>query len=303
MVMGQNQLTYQSNHSRKVLPNAPAIRSRAGNNGGLPSWNHTQDGISRNLYSVYFMFHRITLGLFRSHTVIKLGVVCCGTYFMLGVAPKRNDFTPVIVAVEETAALESPLSTSISEPIKETPEKQAEGATFRPEIHPNRQTSTPQSENEAAPVSHKEIATTSAKSYIRRYARIARAEMNKFGVPASISLAQGLIESRSGTSKLAVNNNNHFGIKCFSRKCKKGHCSNHSDDSHKDFFRIFNSSWESWRAHSELISSGRYATLKKHGKNYRKWAEGLEHLGYATDNSYSEKLIATIQKYHLNEFD
>ena len=63
--------------------------------------------------------------------------------------------------------------------------------------------------------------------------------MDKFGIPASITLAQGLLESNNGESRLTTKNNNHFGIKCFSRKCKKGHCSNFSDDSHKDFFRKY----------------------------------------------------------------
>ena len=127
--------------------------------------------------------------------------------------------------------------------------------------------------------------------------------MRKFGVPASISLAQGLIESRAGSSKLAKTNNNHFGMKCFSRKCKKGHCSNFTDDTHKDFFRIFDNAWDSWRAHSQMISTGRYAKLKKYGHDYRKWANGLKSVGYATDRNYAEKLIGVIEKYNLNRFD
>jgi hypothetical protein len=118
-----------------------------------------------------------------------------------------------------------------------------------------------------------------------------------------ISLAQGLIESRAGNSKLAKQNKNHFGIKCFSKKCVKGHCSNHCDDHHKDFFRIFKSSWESWRAHSVMISSGRYASLKKNGRDYKKWAHGLKRLGYATDRTYAEKLIGIIERYKLNRYD
>lgn len=75
-----------------------------------------------------------------------------------------------------------------------------------------------------------------APGYIERFAPIAVQEMEKYGIPASISLAQGLLESRAGTSKLAVQTNNHFGLKCFSRGCKKGHCKNFTDDTHKDFF-------------------------------------------------------------------
>ena len=142
-----------------------------------------------------------------------------------------------------------------------------------------------------------------AQEYIERYSDIARKEQAQYGVPASISLAQGLIESRAGTSKLAKNNNNHFGIKCFSRHCRKGHCSNFTDDTHKDFFRKFESSWGSWREHSLLLSRGRYKSLHKHGTDYRKWAYGLKSIGYATDRTYAEKLIGVIEKYDLHQFD
>lgn len=142
-----------------------------------------------------------------------------------------------------------------------------------------------------------------AKSYIARFNRVAITEMNRYGVPASISLAQGLIESRAGSSKLAVSNNNHFGIKCFSKKCKKGHCSNFTDDSHKDFFVKYPSPWYSWRAHTKLLAGGRYKRLHQYGRNYRKWAYGLKSIGYATDRTYAEKLIGIIERYELFKYD
>lgn len=141
------------------------------------------------------------------------------------------------------------------------------------------------------------------QAYIDRFSKIAIAEMKKYGIPASISLAQGLVESRYGTSKLAKNNNNHFGIKCFGKKCRKGHCSNYEDDHHKDFFRKFSNPWESWRAHSQLLNNSNYGRLKKHGKDYRKWALGLKQLGYATDKKYPEKIIGVIENYNLHRFD
>ena len=70
------------------------------------------------------------------------------------------------------------------------------------------------------------------KSYIEAHAATAQREMDLYGIPASITLAQGLLESNAGESKLATHNNNHFGIKCFSKTCRKGHCSNFTDDSH-----------------------------------------------------------------------
>jgi flagellum-specific peptidoglycan hydrolase FlgJ len=141
-------------------------------------------------------------------------------------------------------------------------------------------------------------------AYIQRYAAIAMAEMREYGIPASISLAQGMVESNAGASTLAVRNNNHFGLKCFSKKCHKGHCSNFTDDHHKDFFRIFNTPWASYRAHSILLSQGRYKPLHQLGtKNYREWAMGLDRLGYATASGYGAALIQCIEDWQLYKFD
>lgn len=158
-------------------------------------------------------------------------------------------------------------------------------------------------DNDAAPKAASLQAPANVNAYIARFHRVAIAEQRKFGIPASISLAQGIIESRSGRSTLAVKANNHFGIKCFSRKCGRGHCINMHDDHAKDFFRKYATAWESYRAHSQILTKGRYIKLKKHGRDYRKWAYGLEKLGYATDRSYAEKLIDVIEKYNLQKYD
>ena len=143
-----------------------------------------------------------------------------------------------------------------------------------------------------------------ATAYIQRFSKVAQSEMNKFGIPASIKLAQGLLESNNGKSRLAAENFNHFGLKCFSKSCQKGHCSNHSDDSHKDFFRKYQSAWESWRDHSQFLMGPRYAHLQKHDKkDYKKWAKGLKKAGYATDKKYDKKLIDLIEQYELHRFD
>jgi flagellum-specific peptidoglycan hydrolase FlgJ len=140
--------------------------------------------------------------------------------------------------------------------------------------------------------------------YIKHYAPIAVKEMKQYGVPASITLAQGLLESNVGESKLATKNNNHFGIKCFARSCKKGHCSNYTDDSHKDFFRAYPNANESYRAHSLFLQKDRYKHLKKLGtKNYKSWAHGLRKAGYATDKKYAPKLIKLIEVLGLARFD
>lgn len=141
--------------------------------------------------------------------------------------------------------------------------------------------------------------------YVDRYAKIAKTEMSKYGIPASITLAQGLLESNIGKSTLATQNKNHFGIKCFSRKCAKGHCSNFADDSHKDFFRIFANSWESYRAHSLLLKNNkRYSRLfKLRRTDYKGWAKGLKKAGYATDKTYANKLIKLIEDLGLAKYD
>lgn len=142
------------------------------------------------------------------------------------------------------------------------------------------------------------------QAYVKRFAHIAVTYMHTYGVPASISLAQGLLESAGGTSKMAVRSNNHFGMKCFSRNCRKGHCSNYPDDTHKDFFLNYKAAWESWRAHSILVTTKHYKSLpKKCKKNYREWAFGLKRLGYATDPNYAYALIRLIERHKLNVYD
>lgn len=142
-----------------------------------------------------------------------------------------------------------------------------------------------------------------AKEYVSRYASIALAEQKKFGIPASIKLAQGLLESNIGKSDLAKKNNNHFGIKCFQKRCHKGHCTNHYDDHHKDFFRNYQTVWQSYRDHSVLLSKPRYAELKRYDvSNYEAWALGLKRLGYATDKNYAKKIINIIEILDLYQF-
>jgi flagellum-specific peptidoglycan hydrolase FlgJ len=142
-------------------------------------------------------------------------------------------------------------------------------------------------------------------AYVKKYEQKAKHEMKAHGIPASITLAQGLLESNAGESRLAKNNNNHFGMKCFSRKCKKGHCSNFTDDSHKDFFKIYKDPAESYKAHSSLLTNGaRYNSLFKLKKSdYKGWARGLRKAGYATDPIYDKKLIRLIENLKLYKYD
>ncbi|MEM6770556.1 MAG: glucosaminidase domain-containing protein [Bacteroidota bacterium] len=140
--------------------------------------------------------------------------------------------------------------------------------------------------------------------YVEQFKLVALAEMETHGIPASITLAQGLLESGTGRSTLAKKNNNHFGIKCFSKKCRKGHCSNHSDDHHKDFFRIFGSAEESFRAHSKVLMKQRYQSLfSLPVTDYKSWSHGLRKAGYATDPRYGDKLVRMIEDLELWRYD
>lgn len=154
-----------------------------------------------------------------------------------------------------------------------------------------------------APAALSELEEGTVYDYIEKYQGIAKRHHKTHGIPASISLAQGIIESRAGKSKLSEYGN-HFGIKCFSKTCPTGHCRNFTDDHHKDFFRVFADPKQSWEAHALLLKGERYKMLYKLNKNdYLSWAEGLQQAGYATDPRYAEKLNAVIERYHLYEFD
>jgi flagellum-specific peptidoglycan hydrolase FlgJ len=149
-----------------------------------------------------------------------------------------------------------------------------------------------------------EILRTTCEKYVERYAPIAIVEMKQFGIPASITLAQGLLESDAGNSRLAKANNNHFGIKCFSKKCAKGHCSNFSDDHHKDFFRKYTSVWRSYRDHSNFLKKSRYRKcFRLERRDYKGWARELKKAGYATDERYADKLMEIIEGMSLWNFD
>jgi flagellum-specific peptidoglycan hydrolase FlgJ len=141
-------------------------------------------------------------------------------------------------------------------------------------------------------------------AYVDQFKIVSLAEMATHGIPASITLAQGLLESGSGQSTLARKNNNHFGIKCFSKKCRKGHCSNHSDDHHKDFFRTFETPEESYREHSLVLMKDRYKKLFQLPiTDYKNWAHGLREAGYATDPRYGDKLVRMIEDLELWRYD
>ena len=126
--------------------------------------------------------------------------------------------------------------------------------------------------------------------------------MNTYGIPASITLAQGILESGSGSSSLAKYANNHFGIKCTSDW--KGKAYYKDDDKSDDCFRVYKDARESFKDHSEFLKRKRYAFLFELDKNdYKNWAIGLKTAGYATNPKYPDLLIGIIEKYKLFQYD
>ena len=141
------------------------------------------------------------------------------------------------------------------------------------------------------------------KWYIKTYSGLAIHQMKKYKIPASIILAQGMVESASGSSNLALKSNNHFGIKCHQEwRGKKVY---HDDDEKNECFRKYNSPVDSYKDHSEFLTTrGRYSFLFRLPKDhYIKWANGLKKAGYATDPNYPKKLIRTIEENKLWKFD
>ena len=143
---------------------------------------------------------------------------------------------------------------------------------------------------------------SSTDKYIALYAEIAKEEMRKSKIPASITLAQGILESGSGKGRLAVKANNHFGIKCHGWKGAKIY---HDDDRSQECFRKYKEAKSSYHDHSEFLTGRRrYADLFKLRPNdYKGWAKGLKKAGYATDKKYPQKLISLIERYKLYEYD
>lgn len=136
--------------------------------------------------------------------------------------------------------------------------------------------------------------------YISEYAEIAIKQQKLHGIPASITLAQGLLESGAGKSEMALNSNNHFGIKCHNNW--KGKTVTHFDDGVNSCFRKYNKVEDSFEDHSAfLVQGARYRFLFQMDINdYKGWANGLQKAGYATDRSYADKLIRIIETYDLN---
>ena len=142
-----------------------------------------------------------------------------------------------------------------------------------------------------------------AAQYIAGFKDIAMSEMRRTGIPASIKLAQGLLEAEMGNSNLVRRSNNHFGIKC--KADWLGESVSHDDDERGECFRKYDNPEDSYRDHSEFLRSReRYASLfKLRPDDYKGWAYGLKKAGYATNPRYPQMLIYNIEKYNLQQYD
>jgi flagellum-specific peptidoglycan hydrolase FlgJ len=144
--------------------------------------------------------------------------------------------------------------------------------------------------------------TNTTEDYIANFSDIAKVEMRKYKIPASITLAQGILESASGKGRLAVEANNHFGIKCHDWT---GDTIHHDDDASQECFRKYKHANESFEDHSKFLTTrSRYSGLFKLDEDdYEAWAKGLRAAGYATDKKYPEKLISLIERFQLYKYD
>ncbi len=126
------------------------------------------------------------------------------------------------------------------------------------------------------------MAANAVEHYIERFAQVAQTEMQKYGVPASVKMAQALLESQAGQSVAARVDNNHFGTRLGGQP--------------------YESAWRNWREHSLLLLH-RYGDLLEHGNDYRSWARGLEAAGYSTEQNYANQLLELIDRFHLEQLD
>jgi hypothetical protein len=147
------------------------------------------------------------------------------------------------------------------------------------------------------------VAQNKTERYIEKYQSVAIAEMDRYGIPASITLAQGILESGNGESRLATEGKNHFGIKCHENW--NGKTIIEDDDVKGECFRKYSKVADSYRDHSLFLTErGRYSFLFEYQKtDYKAWAKGLKKAGYATNPIYPKLLIDLIEKYDLRRFD
>lgn len=197
-----------------------------------------------------------------------------------------------------------PKVTTKKQPVTQT--KSGTKTTTNPVVTTSSKSETkPKSDSEVSLVATSNVKTYAEEIqiYVDNFKEIAQNNMKVHGIPASITLAQGILESGAGKGKLAQSANNHFGIKCHTGWT--GESVKHDDDAAQECFRKYEHPSESYRDHSLFLTSRtRYSNLFKLDKgDYESWAKGLKAAGYATDVKYPDKLIGLIERFELYKYD
>jgi flagellum-specific peptidoglycan hydrolase FlgJ len=210
--------------------------------------------------------------------------------FILIILASCNASKPVIVTKKTT-------SHSSKKVAVKTPKKSSSSSKFSKKEQNNSAVETIESTSKTV------VTSDLVNDYIFQFKGVAMSNMKNYGIPASIILAQGSLESGAGRGRLAVNANNHFGIKC--HKEWTGDSVKQDDDAEQECFRKYNDPSESFKDHAVFLSGrSRYAVLFELPKDdYKAWAKGLRAAGYATDPRYPEKLISYIERYNLYQYD
>lgn len=224
--------------------------------------------VKRIMTVLQFYFHRLTFGTFSQYRVswFQLAVIAFAVFIFF-----KKDFH---FQVRMKSPVADNTDTSAS--------SNAEHMSLAPSIPWLNSTN---STNQEAGIPSPQLDAIQIESYIKRFAKVAIMEQEKFGIPASIKMAQGLLESQAGKSSLAQQTNNHFG-KVFSNES-------------------FGTAWESWRAHSQMMTheNSKYRSLLRYGKDYKSWAAGLESLHYSDYANYGQALVELIEEYEMFRLD
>jgi flagellum-specific peptidoglycan hydrolase FlgJ len=209
-----------------------------------------------------------------------------------------NATKPVIVTKKAPIKPKSEVVRTIKKPAASSPN------TTRPTVAKPVKKEQSNRETEVIVSTSKTVVTNDVVvSYISKFKEIAMGNMKNYGIPASIILAQGILESGAGRGDLAINANNHFGIKC--HEGWTGESVKHDDDDAQECFRKYNNPSESFKDHALFLTGrSRYSKLFGFSKgDYKAWAKGLRVAGYATDPKYPDKLISYIERYQLHQYD
>ncbi|MCD0470675.1 glucosaminidase domain-containing protein [Flavobacterium sp. JAS] len=212
------------------------------------------------------------------------------TFLILATLVSCSSSKPTIATTKKAAAVQRPRVATTKKPTYSKPIGKNYPST-------NNTTEVIQSTSKTV------VTSDLVNNYILQFKDIAMGNMTKYGIPASIILAQGILESGAGKGDLALDANNHFGIKCHNDWL--GESVRHDDDSAQECFRKYPEASESYRDHALfLVGKKRYASLFTYEKDdYKAWAKGLRACGYATDPNYPDKLISYIERYNLHQYD